>query len=261
MSDDTGPLGGPADAPPPPRHKVLATDYDGTLASQGLVGPETIGAMERLIASGRRIVLVTGRILADLEHVFPALDLCEWVVAENGGVVYCPRTGEERLLAPPAPDEFVLALRHRNVAPLDVGRVVVATREPYDTDVHEVVRELGLELQIIFNKGAVMVLPPGVNKGTGVAVAVEELGVAAGDVVAVGDAENDHSLLQACGVAVAVANAVPSLMDSADFVTGGRSSAGVRELIEMILADDLASIEAEVKRDAGSPAPARGQTP
>jgi hypothetical protein len=43
----------------------------------------------------------------------------------------------------------------------------VATWEPHQATVLEAIRELGLEHHIIFNKGAVMVLPPGINKAAG----------------------------------------------------------------------------------------------
>jgi len=83
-----------------------------------------------------------------------------------------------------------------------VGRVIVATREPYQVAALETVRELGLEWQVIFNKGAVMLLPSGVNKQTGLAAALGELGLSMRNTVAVGDAENDHAILAAseCGL-------------------------------------------------------------
>ena len=49
---------------------------------------------------------------------------------------------------------------------------------------------------MIFNKGAVMILPSGVNKATGLAAALEELGLSPHNVVGVGDAENDHAFLE-----------------------------------------------------------------
>lgn len=225
--------------------RVLATDYDGTLASQGIVGPETIEAMERFVASGREIVLVTGRILDELEEIFPGMDLCSYVVAENGPVLYCPRTAEVRLLAKPPDDEFILALRHREVTPLQIGRVVVATREPHDKTVLEVIASQGRELQIIFNKGAVMVLPPGINKGIGLSAALAELAVGPERAVGVGDAENDHSLLKACGLGAAVANAVPTLQEEADVVLQQRSSLGVMELMERIVRGEFDAMARE----------------
>src|SRR5829696_7465795 len=95
--------------------------------------------------------------------------------------------------------------------PVSVGRVIVATYEPHETTVLQVIRELGLERQVIFNKGAVMVLPSGVNKATGLKCALEELKLDAANVVGVGDAENDHALLQLCGLGAAVQNALPAL--------------------------------------------------
>ena len=59
----------------------------------------------------------------------------------------------------------------------------------------DTIRDLGLELQVIFNKGAVMVLPAGVNKASGLAAALADLGLSPHNVVGVGDAENDHAFL------------------------------------------------------------------
>src|SRR6202011_945651 len=117
--------------------------------------------------------------------------------------------------------------------------VIVATREPHEVDAIEVVRELGLEQQVIFNKGAVMLLPSGVNKQTGLAAALEELGLSLRNTVSVGDAENDHAMLTASECGVAVANALDALKDRADLVTRGARGAGVEELIDRMIDDDL----------------------
>jgi len=133
--------------------KALATDYDGTIAHDGIVDDATLDALERLKHSGRRLVMVTGRELPDLERVCPRLDLFDRVVAENGALLYTPATKEARPLGPPPPDEFVARLKDLAIEPLSVGRVIVATWEPNETTVLEAIRELGLDLQIIFNKG------------------------------------------------------------------------------------------------------------
>src|SRR6266545_6887183 len=149
------------------RYHALVTDYDGTLAHDGRVSEETVSALERLRASGRRLILVTGREVDDLGSVFDRLDLFDLVVAENGAVLFDPASREETLLCERPPERFVRTLRDRGVSPLSVGWAIVATREPNQTVVLEAIRDLGLELEIIFNKGAVMVLPSGVNKATG----------------------------------------------------------------------------------------------
>jgi hydroxymethylpyrimidine pyrophosphatase-like HAD family hydrolase len=242
------------------RYLALCTDYDGTLATDGEVLPETLEALERLLASGRRLVLVTGRELDDLQKVCPRLDLFEYVVAENGALLYQPSTGEETALAAPPPDAFVATLRARGVGPISVGRVIVATWEPHETTVLATIRDLGLELQVIFNKGAVMILPAGITKATGLASALEKMGLSPRNAVGIGDAENDHALLASCGCSVAVANALPALKSTADFVTTADHGAGVAELIEELLRDDLASRESQIKRHHALPDQHRGAT-
>lgn len=221
------------------RYLVLATDYDGTLAEDGRVAPRVLSALLLLRESGRCAILVTGRELRDLKSVFPDYRVFDRIVAENGAIVWDPESGEETLVGEPPPAALVKHLQARGVEPLFIGRVIVATREPHEHTVLEVVRELGLEHQLIFNKGAVMLLPPGVNKATGLRVALASLGISPHNAVAVGDGENDHALFSECEVAVAVQNAVPALKDEADWVTEGSEGAGVTELIERLLASDL----------------------
>ena len=66
------------------RYLALATDYDGTLARHGQVDAPTLAALERLRATGHKLLLVTGREMDDLKRCFAELHLFDWVVAENG---------------------------------------------------------------------------------------------------------------------------------------------------------------------------------
>jgi phosphoglycolate phosphatase (TIGR01487 family) len=219
---------------------ALVTDYDGTLAADGRVEASTIRSLRRFKESGRKLVLATGRELPDLREVFPELDVFELVVAENGALLHVPSTGEEEAIAGPPDPAFVERLRARKIEPLSVGRSIVATWEPHETEVLEAIRELGLDLQLTFNKGAVMVLPAGVNKGSGVTAALEKLAISPRNVIGIGDAENDEAFLRLCGHAVAVANALESVKKSADFVTKGARGDGVRELIDLVLKSESA---------------------
>jgi HAD superfamily hydrolase (TIGR01484 family) len=216
-------------------HHALVCDYDGTLATDGRVDGATLAALERLSGSRQKLVMVTGRQLPDLMQVFPRLELFDRVVVENGAVLYRPADRSERVLAETPPAELVTVLERRGVSPVSVGRVIVATREPQETAVLEVIRELGLELQVIFNKGAVMILPSGVNKGTGMDAALAELGVSRHHAVGVGDAENDLAFLVRCECSVAVANALAAVKERVDFVTVATHGAGVAELIDHLL--------------------------
>ncbi|HLQ35915.1 MAG TPA: HAD-IIB family hydrolase [Chloroflexota bacterium] len=225
------------------RYLALACDYDGTLAKDGRVAAATLKALERLRESGRRLILVTGRELENLMSVFGEIGLCDIAVLENGALIYRPGDRSTKLLAEAPPETFVELLRQRDVAPLSTGRAIVATWEPHETTVLEAIHEMGLEMQVIFNKGAVMALPSGVNKGTGLYHALDELELAPHNVVGIGDAENDHAFLACCECAVAVDNALPVLKERADLVTKGARGAGVVELIERLLTNDLIDLE------------------
>jgi hydroxymethylpyrimidine pyrophosphatase-like HAD family hydrolase len=221
------------------RYHLLATDYDGTIATDGQVEAATLDALRAVRATGRRLVLVTGRDLDELMTVHPDLEIFERIVAENGALLYRPATKERRRLADPPPPAFLAALRQRSVAPLAVGEVIVATREPHEAAVLETIRELGLDLQVIFNKGAVMVLPAGVNKATGLLAALKELKISPHNVVGVGDAENDHSFLKLCERSAAVGGALPAVRDTADITLHGDAGAGVQELAADLTETDL----------------------
>jgi HAD superfamily hydrolase (TIGR01484 family) len=153
---------------------------------------------------------------------------------ENGAVLYHPSTGVVEALSDAPPSEFVARLHERGL-PLQVGKSIVATWEPHENEVLEAIKDMGLELQVIFNKGAVMILPSGVNKATGLLAALQQLGLEATQVAGVGDAENDHAFLELCGYSVAVANALPVIREKVDFVTSADHGEGVSELVASLL--------------------------
>jgi HAD superfamily hydrolase (TIGR01484 family) len=230
------------------RYQVLACDYDGTLAHGGRLDASTAEALAGLRRSGRRVVLVTGRRLDDLEAVCPDLGAFDLVVAENGAVLYEPSSKERTALAEPPAPAFLDALAARGVTDAAVGDAIVATWEPHAEAVLDAIHAAGLELQVIFNKGAVMVLPTGINKGTGLAAALARLALSRHNAVGVGDAENDHALLAASECGAAVANALPSLRARADLVTAGDHGAGVAELCARLRATDLAELAPALSR-------------
>jgi hydroxymethylpyrimidine pyrophosphatase-like HAD family hydrolase len=224
------------------RYHALAADYDGTLAHHGLIDDLTWASLRRLRDSGRKLILVTGRELDELLGLLQHPEMFDRIVAENGALLYCPASKSIKLLEQPPPIDFSDECRRRGVDRVAVGRVIVAAWEPHQDTILHVIHDMALELQVIFNKGAVMVLPTGVNKATGLAAALKDLGLSAHNVVAVGDAENDHALITTAELGVAVANALSALKAHADFVTPADHGAGVSQLIDRIVDDDLADI-------------------
>lgn len=218
-----------------PYWKVLASDFDGTLASHGIVAEETYAALARARAAGIAVLLVTGREMRDFGPLGVRLEVFDCIVAENGAVLHIPSSGAHTLLAPAPSQPLIDAMVTRGITDYSAGQTILATWVPHETVVLECIKELGLELTITFNKGAVMVLPPGVNKASGLKAALGQLGLDVARTVGVGDAENDHAFLTACGCAVAVANALDSLKETAHFVTTGRAGEGVAELIDLMI--------------------------
>ncbi|MFB2836752.1 HAD family hydrolase [Floridanema evergladense] len=232
---------------------ALATDYDGTLATDGKVDDRTLAALQQWRDSGRKLILITGRQLDDLLNIATFLDLFDWVVAENGAMLYQPISKIEKPLGEPPSAEFIQQLNDRiqkatqaknqqnsqefaqiksDYPVVGVGKIIVATWEPYSVEALALIQEMNLDLQVILNKGAVMILPKGIDKETGLIAAANELGISLDAIVGVGDAENDLAFLSICGYSVAVANALPAVKDRVDLITKNSRGAGVTELIE-----------------------------
>jgi hydroxymethylpyrimidine pyrophosphatase-like HAD family hydrolase len=229
------------------RFHTLATDYDGTIARDGIVDDQTFEALARLRETGRKLIMVTGRELDDLIRVCGRIDLFDLIVAENGAVLYNPKDKLEAVLSGGPSLELVNRLKAVGVPNISVGRSIIALWKPNEVEALEAIRDLGLELHIVFNKEAVMILPSAVNKATGLAEALKKLDLDVTGVVGVGDAENDHSFIKSCGYRVAVANAIPSLKDEVDLVTEGARGDGVRQLISRLIdaEDGLISVSPE----------------
>lgn len=214
---------------------LLAFDYDGTLATDGSVTPPTLEALEALLASGRKLVLATGRQLSDLFRIFPEMRLFVWVIAENGAVIYETATGESEILGEPPPAEFCRALDERGIEPVTTGQAIVATTSNHAKALSGLILSMGLPHHVILNRDSAMVLPEGVNKGSGLQRVLKRLGVSEEGVIGIGDGENDADLFQASGFRVAVANAVPELKEMADWVTPAAAGLGVEQLSALLL--------------------------
>jgi hypothetical protein len=223
------------------RYLALATDYDETLATSGALSDETVNALRELRRSGRRVLLLTGRTLAELSSVCRQLELFDAIVLENGAVLYMPASRHSTQLCPATARALVPWLERHEVEPIIQGQALVATRRPHEMVVLEALRDLGLELQILFNGNAVLVLPSGVNKGSGLKAMLRNFGLSVHEVVGIGNGANDHSFLEICECAVAVDNAISSLKAKVDFCTRAAAGRGVVELIEELMATDLAN--------------------
>lgn len=210
-------------------YRAFAFDYDGTLTQLTRPSDDVLAAIAAARQRGDLVLLATGRILTELRADFPDVDdHFDAIVAENGAVI-SDRRGK-RALVDRVPRSLEDELLRRGV-PVRAGDVLLACDGAYARTVFEAVTDSGLECQIVRNRAALMVLPSGVTKGTGLFEVLGDLGVSRHSTIAVGDAENDHTFLDVCEVGVAVANAVPSLKEHADLVLEACDGEGVCELL------------------------------
>jgi hydroxymethylpyrimidine pyrophosphatase-like HAD family hydrolase len=214
--------------------KIIALDLDGTIAMDDYIEPATFNVIRNLKKAGHSIILVTGRRLNAIEKLGPFEDLCEAIVAEDGASIYFPSNQSVILPFGHLAPEVVKALYQLNI-PLEKGMALVATTMPYNQQVVEAIASTGSAATVEYNKGAVMVLPPGATKGTGLWIALRELGYSIHNVMAFGDAENDRSLFEQAELAVAVRNADPGIKELADILLVKDNGAGVREFLQDLL--------------------------
>jgi hydroxymethylpyrimidine pyrophosphatase-like HAD family hydrolase len=199
---------------------AIALDYDGTIARGDVLEPSVRESIAVARTKGITVLLVTGRILDELQRVAGDLHFVDGVVAENGAVIHFPASGHTTTLAPLVSEAFVAELRRRHI-PFGAGRCLVDADANEAPRLLEVIRTLQLPLVLIFNAGRVMTLPQGVSKATGLHVALETLRLSARNTVAIGDAENDHELLRLAEVGVAVEWGSAALRAGADIVLAG----------------------------------------
>jgi hydroxymethylpyrimidine pyrophosphatase-like HAD family hydrolase len=220
---------------PSVRHHVFATDYDGTLAENGKVDGKVVEKLKELKSSGRLLVLDTGREMRFLIEDFPDYKVFDHVVAENGAVLFETGTGKEKLLGEVPDEQLIRALKARGVGPISIGKVIIATWEPQEQAVLQVIKDLGLERQVIFNKGVVMILTSGINKASGLKTLLGQLFYSDHNLVDIGDAENYGTMLELAECGVAVSNALNAVKKIADYTTPGKGGKGVMELIDQLL--------------------------
>ena len=210
--------------------KALACDFDGTLASEDRIGDAAHAALRQAREAALRLILVTGRTFFELTRVCECLDLFDAVIAENGAVLYFPGDAMIRDQGPAPPSRLLAELDRRAIS-YQLGRVIVGTARADEAAVREALAAAGVTRDLVYNRTALMLVPAGISKGTGVERVLRSLGLSFQDVLALGDAENDLALFDACGWGACPANAVPALRERAHWVFPGDNGAGVAAAI------------------------------
>ena len=226
---------------------VLALDYDGTIARGNTLDPAVREAIGEARTRGIVVLVVTGRILDQLRRVAGDLHFVDAVVAENGAILHFPGGEHTTELAPLLPPRFVDELRRRGI-PHVAGQCLVDADANEAMRILEVIRALELPLVLIFNGGRVMTMPQGVSKATGLHVALDRLRLSARNMVAIGDAENDHELLRLAEIGAAVGWGSAALREAADVVISGDGPPAVAQFVRGLTATGRLPVPARPRR-------------
>ena len=205
---------------------AIALDYDGTIAVKDALEPSVRSAIGAVRAAGVAVLLVTGRRLQDLRRVAGDLTCFDVVVAENGAIVDFPLHGRHVVLGHAPSAAFLTELRRRGVT-CEPGEVLVEAAAADASTLIDVIHVLELPLVLTFNRGRVMALPQAVGKSTGLKHALHTLRISVHNAAAIGDAENDHDMLDVCEVGVAVEWGSAALRAVADDIVRGTGPSAV----------------------------------
>ncbi len=215
------------------KFSALALDYDGTIAVDGVFDPAVRDAVGEARQRGIVVILVTGRRLSDLRAVAGDLTCFDVIVGENGAVLEFPASGRHVLLGHVPSAAFLKELRRRGI-PFIAGESVVEADAQWAGPILEVIRLLEQPLILAFNRGRLMVLPQAIGKSTGLRQALLALRVSIHNTIGIGDAENDHDLLDACEVGAAVGWGSAALRAVADEVIGGTGPSSVADYVRRV---------------------------
>ncbi|MGB3851977.1 MAG: HAD-IIB family hydrolase [Tunicatimonas sp.] len=218
--------------------KTLAFDLDGTLTESDTLSEKIKSMLTKVKNEGFIVLLVTGRRLRAIPDLTFFEYICEAIVAENGAVLYFPSNDTVSLPF----GELAVDVKKQLLAldiPLEVGMAIVATWTPHDREVIEILTKTGYAATVEYNKGAVMILPPGASKGSGLRIALHDLGYSPHNLIAFGDAQNDRSLFEQVELSVAVDNASSEIKAIADVVLTKPNGTGICDFLESLLEDRI----------------------
>ncbi|MDN5570316.1 MAG: Cof-type HAD-IIB family hydrolase [Propionibacteriaceae bacterium] len=247
--------------------KLVALDVDGTLVGDAnLVSDAARAIVSRVVDAGVPVILATGRGWAAAQTVIDQLPIQHAEhVCSNGAVTvryppvevvdvltFDPRPVVERIRAE-IPDALVavetVGRGYQASAPFPDGellgaieivsidammsrpatRVVIRDPAASEQEFVELAHRLHLE-GVSYAVGYTAwldIAPHGIDKAHGLARVCARAGVAAEDVLAVGDGRNDIEMLTWAGRGVAMTGAPPEVLAVADAVTGSVADDGL----------------------------------
>src|SRR4051794_22089690 len=191
---------------------IVALDVDGTLYDGTAVDAAAVEAIERAVATGNVVMIVSGRPWRDLRRIIPeVLRSTSVAVCEHGAVLVDVASGEVRALARPVDAAVASIIAESDGHDMVMYEATIALPASARDVAEDAYARVG-GCDVVGNKNSIAIVPNGCDKGTGLRQAVDHLaasdpGVSEYAIMAIGDATNDLPMFALADVAVAVANA------------------------------------------------------
>lgn len=214
--------------------EAIAFDIDGTLTSADR--SLDCRAVERIRKLDIPVILATGNVFCFANAAANLIGTSGIIIAENGGIVtpgFGAKTimGGNREVCYQAYAALVDAGFDIQILDPDLRKTEIALLRNFDAD--EAARHVtDLDVEIVDTKFAIHIKSKSVNKGTGLMIVSEKLGIGLDRIAAVGDSHNDTPMIKVAGFGGAVANSHPDLAAAADYVAKKSYGAGVVEILD-----------------------------
>ncbi|MBD3312941.1 glycosyltransferase [Candidatus Woesearchaeota archaeon] len=217
----------------------IITDLDRTLTDEPAKAYFDVNDFDRKILEelksvGIDLFLATGRNIHFVKKLCNSLDYWRCVIAENGAVIYFPKTKKTVTINTLHMTRAKKIIRNIGLEGCVIGKVIASIRAKDEAYVRKELGELAEHVTFSRNVDEIMVLPKNVDKGLGIRLAMRYLNIDVEKTIVVGDAENDVDMFLNPGFKFALANSHQKLKKLADQTSKKPSIQGIMELIEKI---------------------------
>jgi len=247
------------------KYQVIALDLDGTLlTSDKTVSPRTLTALEKCMESGMQPVIATGRVRSSIMKLLPPeFPIIPWISSHGAEVHLNGKCLASNTLDVPLAHEAVRAVTahapHMKLStsidgvwyathPIGLQHVIADLESVIEQPVSKLVCDLHQlddvdafrqalpdGCKLIASGALGEIVAAGVSKVAALRDLLEEWGMTLNDAIAFGDHLPDLDMIAACGLGVAMGNAVPEVKEVADIITSSCDEDGIAEVLETLV--------------------------
>lgn len=247
-------------------YKALMLDIDGTTVPNGRTGKPSQAVIDAVKKAHDliHISFATARRYAHTLHIAKALDLKSPSVVSGGAEIRDMKTGQiiwskfiptaiAREIIDPLRNKFEIWIDDNNYylenivykaenSPVDPLQISIVDVPIGDSDLYlkqlRKYKELAVHKTVSWTNPEVVWLSITHNEASkqhGIFEVAKLLGIETHEIIGVGDGYNDFPLLMACGLRVAMGNAVPELKEIADYIAPPVEQDGVAHIINKFI--------------------------